>query len=134
MNISVEELVVQAARPGHLVNGLKVQRQVGIVDGIVLGAVIDVGDLADVILLLLLVMEGLQQLAPPVKHEQQPLIAAWHAPLHKLSHNGAATDDQHNYAGACLILVWQHDCVLPSCWYDGGVLMLQSFFQQGFMY
>jgi len=86
----VKELVVEAARPGHLINGLKVQRQVGVVDGVVLGAVIDIGDLADVVLLLLLVVEGLQQLAPPVKHEQQPLTATWHSSLHRPSHNGAA--------------------------------------------
>ncbi len=88
--LSVEELMVQAGGAGHLVNGLKVQRQVGVVDGVVLGAVIDIGDLADVVLLLLLVVEGLQQLAPPVKHEQQPLTATWHSSLHRPSHNGAA--------------------------------------------
>lgn len=81
--LSVEELMVQAGGAGHLVNGLKVQRQVGVVDGVVLGAVIDIRDLADVVLLLLLIVEGLQQLAPPVKHEQQPLTATWHSPLQR---------------------------------------------------
>ena len=52
-------------------------------DGVILGAVIDVRNLADVILLLLLIVEGLQQLAPPVKHEQQPLTATWHSPLQR---------------------------------------------------
>lgn len=42
-------------------------------DGIVFGTVIDVWDLANVILLLLLIVEGLEQLAPPVKHQQQAL-------------------------------------------------------------
>jgi len=102
----VKELVVEAARPGHLINGLKVQRQVGVVDGVILGAVVDVGNLADVILLLLLVMEGLQQLAPPVEHEQQPLTATWHAPLHRLSHTGAVMQDQDNFACACLVYLY----------------------------
>ena len=98
--------MVQAGRrrAGHLVNGLKVQRQVGVVDGIVLGAVIDIGDLADVVLLLLLVVEGFQQLAPPVKHEQQPLTATWHAPLHRPSHTGTGMDDQDNVCKCLLYL------------------------------
>ena len=62
----------------HLVNRLQVQRQVEVVDGIVFGTVIDVWDLADVILLLLLVVEGLEQLAPSVKHQQQALAATWY--------------------------------------------------------
>ena len=49
-----------------------------VVDGVVFGAVIDVWDLADVILLLLFIVEGLQQLAPPVKHEQQALAPTWY--------------------------------------------------------
>lgn len=43
----------------YLVNRLQVQRQMGVVDGIVLGAIIDVRDFADVILLLLFIVEGL---------------------------------------------------------------------------
>lgn len=77
---------MHAARAGHLVNGLKVQRQVGVMDGVILGAIIDVRNLADVILLLLLIVEGLQQLAPPVKHEQQPLTATWHSSLQRKKH------------------------------------------------
>ena len=65
----------------YLVDRLQVQRQVGVVDGIILGTIVDVWDLADVILLLLFIVEGLEQLAPPVKHEQQPLAATWHSPL-----------------------------------------------------
>ena len=51
-------------------------------DGIILGAVIDIRDLADVILLLLLVVEGLEELAPPVKHQQQPLTPTRYPNLH----------------------------------------------------
>lgn len=51
-------------------------------DGIIFCAVVDVRDLADVILLLLLIVEGLEQLAPPVKHEQQPLPSTGHTLLH----------------------------------------------------
>ena len=62
--------------------------QVLAVYGVILGAVIDVRYLANVVLLLLLVVEGLEQLAPPVKHEQQPLTPTGHPSLqsdHKYS-------------------------------------------------
>ncbi len=60
---------MEAGKRLHRVEGLEGQAQLAVVDGIVLGRVIDVRHLADVKLLLLVTVECLEQLAPA--HAQQ---------------------------------------------------------------
>lgn len=78
---AVEHRLNNTACKAHLVDRLQVQRQMRVVDSVIFCAVIDVWDLADVVLLLLLIVEGLEQLAPPVKHQKQPLTPTWHPSL-----------------------------------------------------
>jgi hypothetical protein len=66
----------------HLIYRLEREPQLGIVNGVVFCRVVDVWDLGDIKLLALLLVEGLEQLVPAVKHEQQALAATWLPWLH----------------------------------------------------
>mmetsp|Transcript_15879 Transcript_15879/g.39692 ORF Transcript_15879/g.39692 Transcript_15879/m.39692 type:complete len:1113 (+) Transcript_15879:556-3894(+) len=60
----------------HLKHPLVLQVQLPVVDRVVLDRVVDVGDLADVVLVGLGVVEALEQLAPAVEHQQHALPVA----------------------------------------------------------
>lgn len=71
-----------SSRGAHLIEGAHGEVEVAVVQGIILGGVIDVGDLADVKLLLLAGVESPQQLGPAVMHQNQALPSARLPRLH----------------------------------------------------
>jgi hypothetical protein len=64
-------------KKADLVQLLHIEAELGVMDDVVLDAVVDVGDLTNVVLVFLLVVDCLQQLAPSIEHQQQPAHEPW---------------------------------------------------------
>ncbi len=66
--------VIGGMRGSYIVEVLQLRAQMSVVNGIILGRVVDVRHFAYVKDILLLIVEGLEQLPPPVEHQQQPAM------------------------------------------------------------